>query len=115
MHAHALRGPRKLHLRGLRQFAKHIGSLARGFDRHQTRMIAIVQIGCVVSDLIAGVDQLRLKRRTQPRQIFVQFLKLTALEIARVFGDPLANFKRQVQPRKARIATFKRFDDAQRL
>ena len=39
----------------------------RFFHPDQARAVAVIQIGCVVGDLIAQIDQLRFERRTQTR------------------------------------------------
>ncbi len=44
----------------------------RLIELNQPCEIAIVEIGCVVGDLVAQIDQLRLQRRLQPGQVFVQ-------------------------------------------
>ena len=87
--------------------------LARVVHFHQPGGVSVVQVGGVVGGFVRQVDQLRLQRRTQPRQIFIHLGILARLKIAGMLHDSLAHFKRQIQSGKARIAMFEVFHDAQ--
>jgi hypothetical protein len=64
------------------QLTKLADGAARIFDRHQSSQKPVVQIGGVVGDLIAQIDELRFERRAQAGQIFLQLWKLPWREIA---------------------------------
>ena len=79
---------------------------ARVAEADQSREVTVVEVGGVVGDFIAQVDQLRLQRRAQTRQVFVELRYFPGLKIARMFGHALAHFEGQIEPRKAGIAAF---------
>ena len=53
--------------------ASKIGTLGRSVRREQPSLVAVVEIGGAVSDLVGQVDELRLERRTLVEQIFGEF------------------------------------------
>ena len=72
----ALGRPGKLRFDGVEKFGvcRHgLGNLRR---REQSRLVGIVEIGCVIRHFVRQIDQLRFERRTQARQIFVELGKL---------------------------------------
>src|ERR1700722_14504408 len=77
------------------------------------RLIPIVEISRAVGDLVGHIDKLRFQRWTKLEQILSQFWMLIDRIIVRVFDDALANFERQVESAKGRIAQLEVFHDAQ--
>ena len=58
----------------------------------------IVKVGRVVRHLVGQVDQLRLQRRAQSRQVGVQTGTLARAEIVRMFDDPSRTSKLRFSP-----------------
>ncbi len=88
-HPHLFWRSRKLHFRSLPQFREADHAHAGGLRLHQTGAIPVIQIGCVIGDLIAQVDELGFERRAKSWQIFVQFRELARLEVAGMLHDSL--------------------------
>ena len=65
-HPHLFWRSRKLHFRSLPQFREADHAHAGGLRLHQTGAIPVIQIGCVIGDLIAQVDELGFERRASP-------------------------------------------------
>ena len=81
----------------------------------QARLITVVEIGCVVSDFVGQIDELRFQRRTLIEQIFGQLGKLLDRIIVRVLDDAFPHFESKIESAEGSIAQLKVFDDAQRV
>src|SRR5579883_2482774 len=102
---------RELGFHGVQQRAvlrNTIGHIAGG--QHLGRE-SVIQIGGIVGRFVRQIDQLRLQRRAEARQVGVEFRLLSGPEVARMFDDSFAHFECQVQARKSRVALLELLDN----
>ena len=75
----------------------------------------VIEVGCVVCDLVGQVDDLSFERGPLARTIFIELRKFSAFEVARVFDDSFAHLKSQIQTGKTGISLLEVLHDAQRM
>ena len=88
------------------------GGAQRG-EIEKSRLEAIVEIGCVIRNLIDEIDQLGFERRALVQEIFREIGKFSFRIVARVFDDAFANFKGEIQAGEIEIIVLELLDDPQ--
>ena len=87
--------------------------VAQQLQIQQARLESIVEIGCVVSDLVHAVHELRFERRPQIEIVFGQLRKirrgiLASAVIGGMFDDAFAHLEREIEAGKIQIAPLER-------
>src|SRR5271163_180594 len=74
---------------------------------------SVVEVRCVVRNLVHEVNQLRFERRPLVEQILSQLREFPGGVIARMLYDPFANLKGQVQSGEIKISLLELLHNAQ--
>src|SRR5271154_4273020 len=82
-------------------------------NRQQTRLIAIVEIGSVIGNLVGQVNKLCFQWGALVKKVFGKFRMLFHLVIVRVLNNSFADFKSKIEPAECSVANFEVLDDAQ--
>jgi hypothetical protein len=69
VHAQRFDGSGKLHLGGIQELSELGNVLAQRFGVEQSRGVGVIEVGRVVGDLVAEVDQLRFEGRPLMRKV----------------------------------------------
>ena len=100
LHADALGSPGKLHLRRLPQLTKFTYRMLSVLDPDESCAVTVVQIGGIVGDFVAQVDELCFERGPQPRQIFIQLRDLAGRRSRECLTMPSRTSKVRFKPGK---------------
>src|SRR6266851_1851567 len=96
-------------------FAKERNFFAKNIHIEELGLERVIKIGSVVGDFVNAIDELGFKRRAHIQKVFGKLRKFGGGIIARMLDDAFANFKREIQAGKIKVALLELFDDTERV
>lgn len=88
---------------------------AQSIEIKQMRFASIVEVRGVVGNFVHPIDELTFERRAKIEKVFGEVRNFRDGVVVGMFEDAFANFEREIEARKIKVARFEVLDDAQRL